>query len=126
VKRCHVPVPCNDCPFRKVGGIRLRTARIVELADKGGAFPCHKTVDNDARDPRSELDCAGAWIFMFKIGASNQMARISERLGLVDRELHDGEHPAIFDTLAEMLATADDRHGRKEPSRRTRARKPRP
>lgn len=113
MKRCHVPVPCNDCPFRKVGGIRLRVARIRELADKGGAFACHKTVDHDDRNPRSELDCAGAWIFMFKIGETNQMARIAERLGLVDPELHDGEHPEIFDTLEEMLATADDRGRRR-------------
>lgn len=108
MKRCHVPTPCNNCPFRKVGGIRLRRARVLELHDKGGAFPCHKTVDHDDRDRSTERECAGAIIFAYKEEGpgAGQMLRVSERLGLVDPALAEDEHPEIFDSLDEMLEVA--------------------
>ena len=45
-------VPCNDCPFRRVGGIRLHADRVKEiggmmLSGGGGTFPCHKTTKHD-------------------------------------------------------------------------------
>ena len=49
--------PCSNCPFLKVGGIRLRRERAREIARaqidaQGGTFPCHKTTreDGDGED----------------------------------------------------------------------------
>lgn len=125
MKRCHPPKPCNNCPFRRKGGIRLRRGRIIEIVDavapedgQGGRMPCHKTVDHDAREASTELDCTGGLIFGYKLGLSSQMTRISERLGLIDRGLADDPHPEVFDDLAEMLGTALDG----PPKRRSRRR----
>jgi hypothetical protein len=116
VKRSHVARPCANCPFRREGGIRLRPGRIREILGvvtpdrgPGGTFPCHKTVNHDARDHATELECAGALIFAYKQGTSTQMMRISERLGLMDPDLATGDHPEIFDDADEWLETAEDR-----------------
>lgn len=108
MRRCHVSKPCDNCPFLREGGIRLRRARIVEIHDKGGAFPCHKTVDHDARDRSSERECVGAIIFAYKESGPGvgQLLRVAERLDLVDRRLADDEHPEVFDSLDEMLEIA--------------------
>ena len=109
-KVCHMPVPCDDCPFRREGGIRLREGRTRDLAQNAaGAFPCHKTVNHDKRNRATEIECAGAIIFAYKTDTTTQMLRISERLGMVDPRLADDEHPEIFDSLDEMLETADDK-----------------
>ena len=118
-KLCHVTKPCASCPFRRDGDgftpVRLYTERVHEVVSvvapidgRGGTFPCHKTVDHDDRDPDTERECAGALIFAYKLGASSQMTRIAERLGLIDPELAEGAHREIFDTLDEMLETALD------------------
>lgn len=84
--------PCDNCPFRKDGGIRLTEGRVKEIAreftdTQGGTFPCHKTVrydddDADARRPmrRGEQMCMGGILFADKQG-TNQMVRIGERTG---------------------------------------------
>lgn len=111
---CHMPSPCENCPFRREGGVRLRASRVIEIAGQAGSFTCHKTVNRKVRkvrkvrNPRTELDCVGAWILAYKTEQSTQMMRISERLGMVDPSLAEDEHPEIFDSLNEMLATADD------------------
>jgi len=118
-KYIHTAKPCISCPFRRdadgVTPIRLYRARIIEIASavapangQGGGFPCHKTVDHDERDPRRELECAGALIFAYKQGEVSQLVRIMERMGGIDRELAEGEHPDVFDSIDEMLATALD------------------
>lgn len=125
-KRCHMPKPCDDCPFRRENGIRLYAERIVEIVGcvapedmQGGNFPCHKTVEHDARDRRSELECTGGLIFAYKQGLSSQGTRIAERLGLIDPALADQPWPEIFDDLDEMLGQAIDARR----SRRRRQRK---
>lgn len=105
-------VPCNNCPFRKVGGIRLTQSRITEIAVRNeGDFPCHKTtVDSGTGDgqlcaTKDSKQCAGFLIFREKALHPNQMMRIAERLRLYDaRRLMEG-NPAvadIFDSLSEM------------------------
>lgn len=47
--------PCGDCPFLKVGGIRLSQKRVREIAgamldSQGATFQCHATVDYDLVD----------------------------------------------------------------------------
>lgn len=109
MKRCHVAKPCANCPFLRVGGIRLHPQRVREIHDKGGAFPCHKTVNHDQRDRSKERECAGAIIFAYKPDGpgAGQMLRISERLGVIDPSLAS-EHPEVFDSLDEMLASSLD------------------
>lgn len=51
--------PCANCPFRREGGIPLTRGRIREIAgmmlhSQGGSFPCHKTVNHEARDENAE------------------------------------------------------------------------
>lgn len=105
--------PCGDCPFRRKGGIRLRSERVDEvggnmLSFAGVKFPCHKHVHGKAR--RREVDrehCVGALIFAEKNDTATQAMRIAERLGLYDaRKLMAPEnkdvHDFVFDTLDEM------------------------
>lgn len=107
--------PCDDCPFLIKGGIRLRKARVREIArgaldSQGATFSCHKTVNYggengealpETRDEQ-EQHCAGALIFAEKNGVANQMTRIMERLGLYDaRKLKNRE--LVFGKLGDML-----------------------
>lgn len=121
----HVPVACTGCPFRRdKQGVRLYTERLREIlrsvapADTGGGgeFPCHKTVNYDQRDKATEKQCAGALIYMYKVGASSNLSRIMERMGGIDPDLATGDHPEIFDSEDELLAHALD----ERPKRRRR------
>jgi hypothetical protein len=126
--------PCSDCPFRRVGGIRLTPDRVEEIAGmmldgQGGTFPCHKTVDYGREDREADEDgdgigfgnkngrraigakevhCAGALIFAEKNGNATQMMRIAERLRLYDaRKLMGSPVVAeVFDSIDEMMETA--------------------
>jgi hypothetical protein len=118
--------PCSDCPFRRVGGIRLTPDRVEEIAGmmldgQGGTFPCHKTVDYGQEDDdgdgdsltwrpsgTKEVHCAGALIFAEKLGNATQMMRIAERLRMYDARKLMGS-PAVaevFDSIDEMMETA--------------------
>jgi hypothetical protein len=105
--------PCDNCPFRKEGGIRLRPDRAREIAhqftdSQGGTFPCHKTVDYGTEDDEgnTSLDgtqmCAGGLLFAEKQGKANQLVRIMERIGAYDARKLAG-HDLVFDSLAMML-----------------------
>ncbi len=124
--------PCATCPFLKVGGIRLMTERIEEIAggmldSRGHIFPCHVTVDygdrEDSDDNSSYIPsaadkhCAGALIFAEKNGNTTQMMRISERIGFYDASklMTDKEAvDSVFDTLDDMLESALERPVRKK------------
>lgn len=98
--------PCDQCPFLRSGGVRLRAERIEEIVEtmlcsQGGTFTCHKTLG--AR--REPCHCAGALIFMEKHDTATQIVRIMERLGMYDRDKLRG-HEKVFDNLEEMLETA--------------------
>lgn len=103
--------PCGNCPFRRTGGIRLRPARVDEIAAglERGDFPCHKTTidceDDDGCGDREATDksqhCAGALILLEKMEQPSQMMRICERLGMYDRsKLAMGAD--VFDDFNEM------------------------
>lgn len=103
--------PCDNCPFRKVGGIRLYPERVREIArDNEGTFPCHKTTRHDEDGEHVQHDkeahCAGYLIFREKIEHPNQMMRIAERLGMYDAKRLMTDNPAtdeVFDSLPQML-----------------------
>lgn len=104
-------VPCSNCPFRRVGGIKLSKSRIKEIGgmmldSQGGTFPCHKTADLAKREidiPRAgEIHCAGALIFAEKNGAATQMMRIAERLRIYDHaKLSESAKEEVWDNLKE-------------------------
>ncbi len=103
--------PCHNCPFLKKGGIRLRPARVDEVAMGNGEFPCHKSVehDDDGGHVRSdtEVHCAGSLIFHEKTCTPTQMMRICERLGMYDAKalMDDNDAiPLVFDSLRQMQA----------------------
>lgn len=116
MKRCHPPRPCNNCPFRREGGVRLYPARVCEIVEavapnngQGASFACHKTTGAAGTPVKgSMLECTGGLIFAYKQGVTSQLTRIMERLGLVDEKLALGndDWPAILDDLDEMLETA--------------------
>lgn len=83
--RYNLTEPCDECPFLKGSGFKLR--RLAEHAS--GEFPCHKQCKVDDEGdfvPRSEKTshCAGALIFLEKRNRPHQMMRICERLGMYD------------------------------------------
>jgi len=114
-------VPCDNCPFRKEGGIRLHPVRARQLADmmldsQGATFTCHKTTASDERDDNADEDgfipqehhkhCAGALIFAEKNSNATQMMRISERFGDYDpKKLMSNEEAvaSVFDTKSQMV-----------------------
>lgn len=107
--------PCDNCPFRKEGGIRLRAARLLDLADpRAGEFACHKTTASSEEDEdgarhatEDSSHCAGALIFHEKQGQSTQMMRICERIGMYDHTKLRGQD-LVFDDVAEMLEASVD------------------
>lgn len=114
--------PCADCPFLKVGGIRLHPERVREIAGAflteggGGAFPCHKTVEHGDEDgdgnttianPCDVSICAGGLVFAMKHATENQIMQIGRRLRWWKPDAMRG-HELVFDSLEAMLATNAD------------------
>ena len=107
--------PCSDCPFLRVGGIRLRPGRAREIAGyildwhRAKTFACHKTTGKltGKRVPAAKQShCAGALIFSHKNGHPGQIHQLAERLGMYSREALVG-HDRVFDTAEEMLAAQE-------------------
>jgi len=111
--------PCVDCPFLIEGGIRLRAARVLDIAHafldtRGALFQCHRTVKNIENDDEEddggrpwragEQMCVGGMLFAYKQGKANQMMRIGERTGF-DPRLLEGRN-LVFRSLRAMLKTA--------------------
>lgn len=110
--------PCDNCPFRREGGIRLTKPRIRQITrmlldSQGGTFPCHKTtIEVEHEDGSTDRDegphtqhCAGALIFSDNHGTHTQMMRIAGRLGMWHPDdLQDRE--AVFESVQAMLRTA--------------------
>lgn len=107
--------PCQERPFIKGSGFTFEA--LVEHAS--GEFPCHKLCDLDEDEgvykerkgkTASGRDhtphCAGALIFLEKMGRPHQMMRISERLGMYDHTKLDmganvGCEPSDYPTPAQ-------------------------
>ncbi len=107
--------PCKDCPFKRVGGIRLRPDRAREIVESDGLFHCHTTstqsYDDDGNYQRSgeERTCSGWAAFLLATGGGGQMWRISGGLGFfgTPEELEALVADAdLFADLGEMEATA--------------------
>lgn len=108
-------VPCSDCPFRRVGGVRHGAAQMLAYAhyfvgQPGATFPCHKSVpQDDPRDRWSEWSdgqvlCSGGLLFAAKQGIQNGIVRVGVANGWYDPGKHRPEELAlVFDTIIEML-----------------------
>lgn len=98
--------PCENCPFLKTGGVRLRKGRIHEIAQSAldMNFLCHKTAQGDETDDGdycatgAEQHCVGSEIFALKQGA------VMDRRGL--EPLDKTALPRVFESLRQMLRTA--------------------
>jgi hypothetical protein len=116
-----LPRPCENCPFRVVGGIRLHKGRAREIAEAqvenpGKTFPCHKTVPesylqtddegNDVTGPwvKGMQYCAGALIFAAKQGRFNQMLQVMSRMRQWDPNQYPPEVTAlVFNSTYDMI-----------------------
>lgn len=109
-------VPCEDCPFRREGGVRHSTEMMVSyisyfVSFPGASFPCHKSVlKSDDRSTWSEWQdgqvlCVGGLIFATKQRCSNFMMRAATVFGWYSPAQHtDEEKSLVFDSIEEMLA----------------------
>lgn len=94
--------PCSNCPFRKTGAISLEPGRLDGIIkdlveDDHSTFQCHKTVhakatggdwDEDGNYVASgkEAMCAGAMIYLEKLGRPTVGMRIGRIHGAYDPE----------------------------------------
>ncbi|WP_249362277.1 MULTISPECIES: hypothetical protein [unclassified Burkholderia] len=94
--------PCENCPFRKRDAIILAPGRLEGIIERlvrndHSTFHCHKTVhntrtggvwDDDGHYVASgqESMCAGAMIYLEKIGRSTVGMRLGRVLGKYDVE----------------------------------------
>lgn len=90
--------PCANCPFLKLGAIKLRPGRLEEIIselvdDDKGMFPCHKTIkktdvelDEDGNETiTGEANvCAGSLSYLIKLGKIPVGMRIADRLDMIN------------------------------------------
>lgn len=90
--------PCANCPFRKVGAIDLRPGRLADIIDalrSGEGFLCHKRYYAIAR--RERQPCAGAIVYLEKLGEPNAIMQVMDRLGYYPRAAFMLHADAIID-----------------------------
>jgi len=108
--------PCVTCPFRTDVVPFLhpdRAAEILHAITHDKDFICHKTVHHDSESgdhiPHpGEQHCAGALIFLERLGRPNQMMRIAERLRFYDRKQLRMDSP-VFATARAMIKAQSKR-----------------
>lgn len=92
--------PCANCPFLKCGAIELQPGRLngiiqALLDDDYSTFQCHKTVhnvktggewddDGTYHSTGQESMCAGAMIYLEKLGRPTVGMRLGRIYGLYD------------------------------------------
>lgn len=107
--------PCGNCPFLKEGAIELRAGRlegIVEqlVDDDHSTFQCHKTVHNERtggewdeegeyKSSGKESMCAGAMIYLEKIGRPTVGMRLGCVLKMYDPEKLRPSFAAVIDAI---------------------------
>ncbi|MGF6641745.1 hypothetical protein [Paraburkholderia sp. MM6662-R1] len=105
--------PCANCPFRKEGAIDLAPGRLEGivtglLMDDSSTFHCHKTVHNDRtggewdeegsyRASGRESMCAGAIIYLEKLGRPTIAMRLAVMFGMYDPVTLAASHVDVID-----------------------------
>jgi hypothetical protein len=101
--------PCDNCPFRREGGIRLRQSRVTEIVaemESGKTFECHKTAHAGRRQVKHQ-HCVGALILSERLRFQTPIFQIATRLGILDAStLRDKDK--IFESVEEMLVHQED------------------
>lgn len=92
--------PCANCPFRREGAIELAPTRLQGIiqsliTDDHTNFPCHKSVhhpqggewteDGDYKPSGNEIFCAGAMIYLEKVGRPSVAMRLARMHGRYDK-----------------------------------------
>lgn len=82
---------CANCPFKDDGeAIHLDEVRVTSIKSdllNGGNFVCHKTaygldVNMEPTDePQTPKMCAGAYLYLKKMGMPNQIMQLAGRMG---------------------------------------------
>lgn len=113
--------PCENCPFRREGAIRLRPGRMTGiindmLENDHLGFSCHKTVHcgkggdwveltGEYIPSGNEMQCAGASIFLLKQGRPSVVMRVAMAFGKMDPDALIAEHGAsVVDSAEEAEA----------------------
>lgn len=109
--------PCANCPFRKTGAIELRPGRLQGivndlLVDDWSSFSCHKTVypvddaDSSSNQPEArESMCAGAAIYLQKVGRPSVGMRLAQSMGILDAKGLEAQSSTVIEPLAESRPT---------------------
>jgi hypothetical protein len=84
--------PCEMCPFREHGGVKLSRARAREiirgLTEEERAFPCHETIEYDDdlprgfRATRKSRHCYGAAVLLLAIKRPNLSLKLAQAMKL--------------------------------------------
>lgn len=96
----NLTTPCSQCPFRKDLWAFLTKARVRELKHRLQieTFSCHKTLEKDPARKRQfndrEQHCAGAAIFLERLGTPSRALLIAETLELYDKSRLDDRLPS--------------------------------
>lgn len=107
--------PCNNCPFRKTGGIELQPGRLDGIIrslteDDMTGFPCHKTTHGEGTDEDEdgnyiangkEAMCVGAMTYLHKIRQPTVAMRIAFAFGILNKERLERWSDAIIDPKQE-------------------------
>lgn len=105
--------PCDQCPFLKTGAIELAPGRLEGIvqqlvADDHSTFQCHKTTHHASRGgcwdedgtflpSGQECMCAGAMIYLEKVGRPTVGMRLAALCGLYNRETLEGSFGLVID-----------------------------
>ncbi len=114
-------VPCVDCPFRKVGGVRHGKYMLASYISyfttmPGSMFPCHKSVPPDVDRNKwtewqdGQVVCAGGLLFAAKQRTVNVITAIGIALGWYNPHVHTPEElDLVFDSADDMLTGIEQR-----------------
>lgn len=110
--------PCANCPFRKEGAIDLEPGRLAGIVSslldgEATTFHCHKTVHNDRtggewgedgeyRASGQESMCAGAAIYLEKLGRPTVAMRLGVAYGIYDPERLKPCYPDVIEPTSDL------------------------
>jgi hypothetical protein len=105
--------PCANCPFLKSGAIELRPGRLEGIirdlvANDRSTFYCHKTVYSGRAGGKhldngeyvaggTESMCAGAMIYLEKIGRPTVSMRLGRVVGIYSRDCLEEHFSQVVD-----------------------------
>lgn len=104
--------PCANCPFLKEGAIELAPGRLEQIledvvSNDWDTFVCHKTVHYDRDELHQddgrycmvgdEQQCAGATIYLLKLGRWNMRMRLGRMSGAFNPKDYEPHFGLVID-----------------------------